>query len=265
MRLSVYSRTPLGRCIMPISLKKSLNASCAVVRGGDDLGATPANTVVMSITSSMRAEGNDSPFTRVERGVYALRSKVQQGAMAEAAHPDISQPDSNISTEATGLVNAFGMFWDRTKVAWTSQPRILGQQQAGSNPVDFCDQRGVYLLHDAQGVVYVGRATDQGIGRRLSQHINDRLGGRWTRFSWFGVYPVKDDGTLAVRAELSSLPIEVVIVTMEAVLIEGLEPRQNRKRGDDFKAVEYLRIEDPALEHERIRSALRKFEATLHA
>jgi hypothetical protein len=38
---------------------------------------------------------------------------------------------------------------------------------------------------------------------------------------------------------------------MEALLIEALEPRQNRKRGDSFKAVEYLQIEDPRIEKER--------------
>jgi hypothetical protein len=37
---------------------------------------------------------------------------------------------------------------------------------------------------------------------------------------------------------------------MEAVLIEGLEPRQNRKRGDDFQAVEFLQVEDPAVQQQ---------------
>lgn len=131
---------------------------------GDDLGATPANTVATVITVSMRDEGTNSPFVRVERGVYGLRAKVQDEESSHPA-PDTTIGAPEISSETTGLVNAFGMFWDRTKVAWAAQPKILGQQQAGSNPVDFCDQRGVYLLHDAQGVVYVGRATDQGLGR----------------------------------------------------------------------------------------------------
>ncbi|MFQ6608184.1 MAG: hypothetical protein ACE5EE_06555 [Fidelibacterota bacterium] len=34
---------------------------------------------------------------------------------------------------------------------------------------------------------------------------------------------------------------------MEALLIEGLEPPQNRRRGDDFSAVEYLQAEDTDL------------------
>ncbi|MEQ1936214.1 MAG: HTH domain-containing protein [Fimbriimonadaceae bacterium] len=227
---------------------------------GDDLGATPANTVSTIITVSLRDEGANSPFVKIERGIYGLRERVQAASSSNADVSDAPTANAGIAPEATGLINAFGMFWDRTKVAWAVQPKILGQQQAGSNPVDFGEQRGVYLLHDAQGVVYVGRATDQGLGRRLYQHTNDRLGGRWSRFSWFGVYPVNDDGTLSPRSSLPDLPIDIVIVTMEAVLIEGLEPRQNRKRGDDFKAVEYLQKEDPSLEFERIKAVMRKLE-----
>ena len=122
------------------------------------------------------------------------------------------------------------MFWERSKVLWTPNPKILGQQQTNAVEVDFCDQKGVYLLHDAQGVVYVGRVTDQSLGRRLYQHTVDRLNGRWGRFSWFGVYRVNPDASLSKNDGTASLDMDVVIVTIEAVLIEGLEPWQNRKR-----------------------------------
>jgi len=72
------------------------------------------------------------------------------------------------------------------------------------------------------------------------------LNGRWDRFSWFGLLDVTDDGALTEQA-LSSLTADDVITTMEALLIEGLEPRQNRKRGDAFRAVEYLQHLDPEL------------------
>ena len=39
-----------------------------------------------------------------------------------------------------------------------------------------------------------------------------------------------------------------VTATLEAVLIEALEPRQNKRRGDGVKAVEYRQVEDPAIE-----------------
>jgi hypothetical protein len=208
--------------------------------------ATPAATVAATIVQSFKNDGEHSPFIRVGRGIYAIRG-IENEAPA-IAQEELAQTEAS---EVTGLVNAFGMFWDRAKVNWETEPRILGQQQTGSKPVNFCEQRGVYLLHDAQGVVYVGRVIDQSLGRRLQQHISDRLTGRWTRFSWFGVYPVEESGALRKSANFSNVEISIVIATMEAVLIEGLEPRQNRKRGDDFQAIEFLQVEDPKLEMNR--------------
>jgi hypothetical protein len=174
--------------------------------------ATPADTVASTLAQSFKYEGEQSPFIRVSRGIYGLRS-VQREA------PAIAQRELAESSPVTGLVNALGMFWDRAKVHWKTEPNILGQQ-AGSKPVNFCEQRGVYLLHDPQGVLYVGRTTDQSLGRRLQQHTSDRHAGRWTRFSWFGVYPVEENGTLKISADFSHVDINIVIATMEAVLIE---------------------------------------------
>ena len=55
----------------------------------------------------------------------------------------------------------------------------------------------------------------------------------------------------------------MVITTMEALLIEGLEPRQNRRRGDDLQAVEFLQFEDPQLEMIRKRSLIQELAAQL--
>ena len=43
------------------------------------------------------------------------------------------------------------------------------------------------------------------------------------------------------------LHLDNLIATMEALLIEGLEPPQNRKRGDGFSAVEFIQVPDPDL------------------
>ena len=45
-----------------------------------------------------------------------------------------------------------------------------------------------------------------------------------------------------------------MVATVEAVLIEGLEPGQNRKRGDDFQAIEFNQVEDPEVEKQRRQS-----------
>lgn len=46
-----------------------------------------------------------------------------------------------------------------------------------------------------------------------------------------------------------------MIPALEAILIEALEPRQNRKRGDDLSAVEYMQKEDPAIQKKRLKES----------
>jgi hypothetical protein len=224
-----------------------------------DLGATPARTVNVNITSSINGEGLSSPFVRVDRGVYALRALVQSlptsPSVGLPAAPDVDVPTEE---EPAGLIHAFGMYWRRELVMWSASTPLLGQQQTGTSIVDFAAQRGVYLLHDSREVVYVGRASDQPLGKRLFQHTTDRLNSRWDRFSWFGVRTVSEDGKQLEDPGLNGLSLEVVIATLEALLIEGLEPRQNRKRGDDFSAVEYLQYEDPKIKKQRLQRMLQE-------
>jgi hypothetical protein len=59
--------------------------------------------------------------------------------------------------------------------------------------------------------------------------------------------------------------INTVIITMEAILIEGLEPRQNRRRGDELQALEFIQVEDPSIERERKAALVRELSATFLA
>ena len=47
-----------------------------------------------------------------------------------------------------------------------------------------------------------------------------------------------------------------IVPALEAILIEALEPRQNRKRGDDLSAVEYLQKEDPEIDRKKKKALL---------
>lgn len=220
-----------------------------------DVGATPAQSVSATITVSLRNEGAASPFVRVDPGRYWLRSAVQgpQGAPAL---------DDDAAADETNLIGAFGMYWSRANVQWRSTPRLLGRQPRGSTAVDFCEERGVYLLHDRRDVIYVGRATAQPMGVRLLQHTFDRLNGRWERFSWFGVRPVIEGGTLAPTTSGGG-DLMALIGAMEAVLIEGLEPPQNRRRGDRLRGFEYIQVEDPELEKSQFLRAIEALKTKL--
>lgn len=218
------------------------------------LGATPAATVNAQIATSIKHKGDHSPYVRVGKGVFALanRDVAPTPLVVEKLTPSVSASEE--SEEQYDIVSSFGMFWRRDAVQWAATPKLLGMQQVGATPVDFNKQLGIYLLYDVREVIYIGRTTDRPLGKRLYEHTSDRLAARWDRFSWFGLLPVAPSGTLGALPE--TYVAAKMIPALEAILIEALEPRQNRKRGDDLSAVEFIQHEDPAIERERTRALL---------
>lgn len=207
-------------------------------------GATPSDTVASNLTEDLKRLGN-SRFSRVGRGVYGLRA---WEGLAPAAENLLQQDEEEANQPPSVLaVRAYGIFWDRSQVDWKkSVPRILGQQFENAAKVDFCEQRGIYVLFDHRTLVYVGRATHQSLGTRLRDHTTDRLRSRWDRFSWFGFKGVQPDGTLDDLPG-ATLDMEGVISVLEAVLIELTEPPQNRQQGKGLGGIEYLQHLDPGL------------------
>ena len=231
------------------------------------LGATPWATVAAQIYTSMDKEGTASPFILPEKGRFALRTKGEP-PISSTSFSEMPEQSAivNGKVSAKGIINALGMFWERSNVDWNGpQTKLLGMQSVGK-PVDFGSQRGIYLLHDTQGVLYVGKAQPGPLSQRLWQHTFDRLGGRWTRFSWFGLYPVTEGGTLQMDAALPINSDEALVLTLEAILIEALEPRQNRKRGDtNFEDIEFLQSKDPNLELKRKFAILDELKSGIKA
>jgi len=218
-----------------------------------DLGATPADTVSAQISSSIKHQGTTSVYIRVAKGTFALRTSKPDIAIVPAKlTPDVEESDD--SEEQYDVVSSFGMFWRREAIEWIATPRLLGMQQIGATPVDFNTQLGVYLLYDGREVIYVGRTTDRPLGRRLYEHTSDRMSTRWDRFSWFGLLPVSETGKLGPLPQ--TFEAAKLIPALEAILIEALEPRQNRKRGDDLAAVEYIQRVDPEIEKKRIKATI---------
>jgi hypothetical protein len=226
-----------------------------------NVGATPAATVGANIYSSIKSEKENSPFLKTGNGEFILK---EQSGSAVTSPTSASETLDEIKElkEDVGIIQALGMYWQRDLVEWQNNPQLLGRQlqkadsKTQADQVNFCDQRGVYLLHDWNEVIYVGRALERPLGKRLYEHTFDRLNGRWNRFSWFGLSQVKPDGTL-IELEAEQITQKDIIITMEALLIEGLEPKQNRKRGDtDFKAIEYIQIEDPKIKERKKKEIL---------
>jgi hypothetical protein len=209
-----------------------------------NVGATPAATVSAQISTSIKHDGENSPYIRISKGTYTLKNRTLAGSVVpKKLTPEVIESDEEEQQYA--FISSFGMFWSKDAIEWTATPKLLGMQQIGATPVDFCRQLGIYLLYDGREVIYVGRTTDRPLGRRLYEHTIDRMSARWDRFSWFGLLPVSDIGSLGSLPE--QYEAAKLIPALEAVLIEALEPRQNRKRGDDLAAVEYIQRIDPEI------------------
>jgi hypothetical protein len=216
-----------------------------------NLGATPAATVNAQISSSIKHDGDASPYIKVAKGTFALRGGAT-APMVPKLTPEVGESEE--SEEQYDIISSFGMFWRKDAVEWTATPKLLGMQQIGSTPVDFSKQLGIYLLYDGREVIYVGRTTDRPLGKRLYEHTMDRMSTRWDRFSWFGLLPVSETGQLNDLPE--TYKAAKFIPALEATLIEALEPRQNRKRGDDLATVEYIQRVDPEIEKKRVKATL---------
>jgi hypothetical protein len=189
-----------------------------------------------------------SPFRRVERNVYVLKT-LEDGLDILSGQKSLLLPDytevANISREkgepVLTLIKALGMYWERHKVLWKTEPLLWGIRKGSSKPTDFNSQRGIYILYDKRSPVYVGRVIDRSMGQRLFEHTYDRLAGRWDRFSWFGLLEVGSGGELIDKVP-ETITNELLISTFESLLIEAMEPPQNRRRGDDFSDIEFVQV-----------------------
>ena len=210
-------------------------------------GATPDATVSSQITESIQKEGDNSPFVRVAKGRYRLRGTGETSPTPNPQSHENNRDTQDMPDVTPAVISAFGMFWQRANVAWCRRPKILGAAHENAKSVDFTDQFGIYLLYDGREVIYVGRALKRALGTRLFEHTQDRLSARWDRFSWFGLRSVNQNGSLAPLDHHTYEP-EQLIPAFEAILIEAVEPRQNRKRGDDLALSEYIQLRDPEIE-----------------
>lgn len=222
-------------------------------------GATPGATVSAVLGTVIKKKGSQAPYEKAGPGRYRLRQPI------DASRP--SEPEAPEPEESRDIVTAFGVYWERDEVDWKATPHLYGEFQtdgvakAKMTPVDFSGQHGLYLLHDVREVIYVGRTTAGDLGKRLYQHTKGPLRGRWSRFSWFGFRPISEDGKLGKK--VTQLPtgcdMDTLITAVEAILIEALEPRKNKKKGDGLVAAEYRQVPDDTIEKKKIKTLIAKW------
>lgn len=225
------------------------------------IGKTPQNSVSSKLTSNP----GDKYFISLGGGYFSLNEAGQKYSVPsnqpsnkkaeskEDKDPKVAE-DFNKSQKEQ-LIKAFGVYWQRDFIDW-AHPKLLGVQEPGADTIDFSEMRGIYLLYDGREIIYVGQAAKQSILYRLKAHTEDRLAGRWTRFAWFGIDLINpNSGKVEKIAEDLNIKIFDLLNALEGILIEGLEPRQNRKQGNKF-GDEYIQYIDEDLQTKKALDTL---------
>ncbi len=134
------------------------------------------------------------------------------------------------------FIKNFGLFWRADEVDWhpgighRGAFRLLGRQGMrlpGLRVADFRHQQGIYILYGNYGPYYTG-LTEQGLGKRLKDHLEDGHAEKWDRFSWFGFQQVltrTDEEGLCELREMANVAISepsTVIRDVEALLIRAM-------------------------------------------
>lgn len=200
---------------------------------------------------------SDNPiFERAsESGSFKIRqhflnkSKEEISANITQAEERVDESDNKIKP----VFPCFGMYWDRNLIAWETDSQLLGSQYYNSQPINFTNQKGVYVLYHDRDLIYIGQAFDRSIFTRLREHTQQRLRSRWNRFSWFGIYDLNETGVLDTSDINYNYESNKIIDGVESLLIEICEPPQNRKKGDD-KSAEYMQVMDPIAMESRTRA-----------
>lgn len=135
------------------------------------------------------------------------------------------------------LIRTYGQFWNPDAVDWGkkgpgNKGSLVGKAKVNSATytIDFWDQVGIYVLHDEFRTVYVGKAMDQALGKRLRDHLTDRFAGRWDMFSWYGLKGLTKTGKLRKKAGMKNVQAPGIATTLEAFGILLTDAPLNRKR-----------------------------------
>jgi hypothetical protein len=127
------------------------------------------------------------------------------------------------------FIKTYGEFWSRDNIL-TSKRKIYGRRRNIALQCNVWDQRGIYALYENFKIVYVGKADDRGIGKRLSEHRKGRFSKRWDSFSWFGVQAFDKKGEPIPYAGRTSTRSEA-IRSLELLAILMSDAPLNRQQG----------------------------------
>ena len=145
------------------------------------------------------------------------------------------------------MITHYGLRWS-AQAAWGGDGKILGLLEPFENPEmptneeygraeDYGDCIGIYCLYKGDELVYIGQTgLKEGDGclyKRLKQHTEDDLKGKWDAFSWFGR-----------KNNMGQAKVAECFFQLEAIAIEIASIKQKQKSGDFRGADEVLQVQD---------------------
>ena len=152
---------------------------------------------------------------------------------------------------------AYGYRWKRDSENWNEEKLEGKKKGKNAKHVDFSGRAGVYLLHNGDRTVYVGRVQgkERDIKTRLNEHRQDRLKHDWDKFSWFVFNKVQGEDSESGSeyfppliktedADETKDQLLQVITMIEAVIINGIRPSRNSRGGDVRDDVLYDQVVD---------------------
>lgn len=154
------------------------------------------------------------------------------------------------------IVKSYGEFWNTDAVDWQAKNLLGSWRHGGSRRENnFWTAKGIYVLYQDFKPLYVGKAlaNSSGVGKRLADHLTDRLVGRWDMFSWYSLSKPSKGGPSVNIAGARHLSTKQMVETLEAMAILIADPPLNRKR-------ESL---DGALEVEQVGGSVRTIRSYL--
>ena len=209
-------------------------------------GVMPRRQICSIIENAIIQAADRCPFVKTYPGVYIARAIASPGQLRAAKKALL--PEMNFNK--TGIITCYGQMWSRDRIIWTPKPQIFGCQYQESPKIDFAKQIGIYALHSEDGTpVYIDYTLEKMLGECLYGHTEDRLSGRWDRFSFYGLLPINEEGSFGPLP--SECKIEDVMASMRSIIVEVSQPRATRRYFDYFSTLLFVQWRNPEVEAKR--------------
>ena len=153
-------------------------------------------------------------------------------------------------------IKCFGLFWrlDRVRMDKNTEFWMQGWLPKSNSSYETSKTQrytinrlsGIYALqNDRREILYIGQTAD--LGNRLWQHTRNDNRDKWSHFSWFSISEATPD-TEDESADISSgnatdkgnAEVPLALDQFEAILIELIAPRLNKRGGHWTKAKKFL-------------------------